>query len=448
MKRRVPNERDEMTTGLAGEPSAVESPETGVRSEPGVPPGVPPGADDGPPGGADGSPGGTGGPPAPGHAPSGRGVPGPAEREFVRFAYRYAYRIRLVVVCSCAVLAVPAMPVDSMAATSAVSAVVLVWSALHYRLGMAGIRPRLILATDLAVLIGLCLTQTLTIPDTQTMYGSTWLLVVVSIVAVGYQLMYPPALAVALALLLAVADLAGVVLDRPDGWDYALPNVSWLLVQTALSQGMYQLVLRASRTADAVGAETAAARRRHEVAQAQRSAEREHLATLHDTACATLLMVSAHGRSIHPHILRTQAGKDLRRLASERVTSGETDVAQELRAEIGDHLLSVRAEFDGSLGLMWRPAAVAIRGSLGEALRNVARHAGVDSATVTARREGDTITVTISDGGVGFDTAQVPPHCRGLARSVVERMAAVGGRATIDSGLRRGTAVRLEWPHV
>lgn len=187
MKRRVPNERDEMTTGLAGEPSAVEPPETGVRSERGVPPG----ADDRPPGDADGSPGGTGGPPAPGHAPSGPGVPGPAEREFVRFAYRYAYRIRLVVVCSCAVLAVPAMPVDSMAVTSAVSVLVLAWSALHYRSGMAGIRPRLILATDLAVLIGLCLTQTLTIPDTQTMYGSTWLLVVVSIVAVGYQLMYP-----------------------------------------------------------------------------------------------------------------------------------------------------------------------------------------------------------------------------------------------------------------
>lgn len=184
------------------------------------------------------------------------------------------------------------------------------------------------------------------------------------------------------------------------------------------------------------------------MAQAQRSAEREHLATLHDTACATLLMVSAHGRSIHPHILRTQAGKDLRRLASERVMSGETDVAQELRAEIGDHLLSVRAEFDGSLGLMWRAYR---RGDPGEPGRGAAQCGparGVDSATVTARREGDTITVTISDGGVGFDTAQVPPHCQGLARSVVERMAAVGGRATIDSGLRRGTAVRLEWPHV
>ncbi|MFE9883771.1 sensor histidine kinase [Streptomyces scopuliridis] len=373
---------------------------------------------------------------------------GPAEREFVRFAYRYAHRIRAVVVCSCAVLAVPAMPADRMAVASVISCAVLGWSVLHYRLGMAGARPRWLLAADMAVLTGLCLTQDLTIPDSQTMYGSTWLLVVVSIVAVGYQLMYPAGLALATALLLSVVDLAGVMLDRPDGWDYAVPNVSWLLVQSLLAQGLYRLVLRASRAADAVGTKAAAARRRHEVAQAQRSAEREHLATLHDTACATMLMVSAHGQSLRPEILRTQAGKDLRRLASERETSGETDVAQELFAETGDHRLVVRAEFDGSLGLMWRPAVAALRGSLGEALRNVSRHAGVNSATVTASREGDTVTVVISDDGAGFDVTRVPPHCQGLARSVVERMAAVGGRATVDSRPGHGTAVRLEWPHV
>ncbi|MGW6597497.1 sensor histidine kinase [Streptomyces sp. NPDC055036] len=374
--------------------------------------------------------------------------PGPAEREFVRFAYRYAYRIRVVVVCSCAVLAVPAMPADRMAVASAISCVVLGWSVLHYRLGMAGAHPRRLLAADVVVLTGLCLTQDLTIPDSQTRYGNTWLLVVVSIVAVGYQMMYPAGLALATALPLAAVDLAGAMLDRPDGWDYAVPNVSWVLVQSLLAQGLYRLVLRASRAADAVGTRAAAARRRHEVAQAQRSAEREHLATLHDTACATMLMVSAHGQSLRPEILRTQAAKDLRRLASERPTSGETDVARELLAEVGDHPLVVRTEFDGTLDLMWRPAVAALRGSLGEALRNVSRHAGVNSATVTASREGDTVTVVISDDGAGFDVTRVPPHCQGLARSVVERMAAVGGRATVDSRPGQGTAVRLEWPHV
>jgi signal transduction histidine kinase len=378
-------------------------------------------------------------------------APGPAEREFVRFAFRYAHRVRVAVVCSGAVLAVPAMPVDKMPVASVFSLGVIVWSVLYCRFSLAGGARRPLIATDLAVMTVLCLGQALTIPDSQNRYGSTWVLVVVSLVAVGYQLMYPVRLALALATLLAVVTLAGAILDRPDGWAYALPNVGWLFVQAALCQGMYRLVLRGSRAADAAGARAAAARRRHEVAQAQRSAEREHLATLHDTACATLLMVSAHGRSLRPEVVRTQAAKDLRRLASERVLSGETDLTCELLAEFDDHPVLVCADFDrspGSLGQLWRPAAEALRGSLGEALRNVVRHAGVDSVTVAASRTGDTVTVTVSDTGTGFDRAEVPPYRRGLSRSIVERMAAVGGSATVTSRPGRGTTVRLEWPRV
>ncbi|MFJ7997838.1 sensor histidine kinase [Streptomyces sp. NPDC096310] len=398
--------------------------------------------------------------------------PGPAEREFVAFAFRYAHRIRVVVVCSGALLAVPAMPVGAVPAASAVSAGVIVWSVLHYRLARAGRHPRRTLVADLGVLTALCLTQALTIPASQTRYGSTWVLVVVSIVAVAYQLTHPARLALPLAGLLAAVDLAGAVLDRPDGWTYALPNVGWLFVQTLLCQGMYRLVLRGSRAADAAGARAAEARRRHDVAQAQRSAEREHLATLHDTACATLLMVSAHGASLSPDVVRTQAAKDLRRLAAERAPAGTdktdephemreayeayeagglADLTRELLAELDGHPLSVHIAFDrapGSLGPVPRAAAVALRGSLGEALRNVDRHAGVGVATVTAVRDGDTVTVVVRDEGTGFDRARVPAHRRGLTRSIVERMESAGGRATIASRPGEGTTVRLEWPRV
>ncbi|MEV0259900.1 ATP-binding protein [Streptomyces sp. NPDC050617] len=364
------------------------------------------------------------------------------------FGRRYAHRIRAVVVCSCALLAVPAMPVDSMPAAAAIAAGMLAWSLAHYRIGAAGRRPRLLLVADVAVLTGLCLSQALTIPASQTQHGSTWVLVAVSIVAVSYQLMYPAPLALALALYLAAADLAGAVLDRPDGWAYALPNAGWLLVQSSLAQGLYRLVLRSSRTADAAAARTAAARRGHEVAQAQRSAEREYLATLHDTACATLLMVAVRGESIPGDVLRRQAAKDLRQLAAERVTTGESEVADELREEIAGHPLRVRAEFADGLGSAWGPAVVALRGGVAEALRNVALHSGVGHATVRAERVGDRVTVTVGDDGAGFDVTLVPAHCRGLAWSVVERMSSVGGRATVDSAPGRGTTVRLEWPYV
>ncbi|MEV7867566.1 ATP-binding protein [Streptomyces sp. NPDC088124] len=418
-------------------------------------------------------------------------VPGPAEREFVAFAFRYAHRIRVVVVCSGAVLAVPAMPVDGMPAAAVISAGVIVWSVLHYRLALAGRHPRRILVADLGALGAVCLTQALTIPDSQTRYGSTWVLVVVSIVAVGYQLTHPALLALTAATLLAAVDLAGAVIDRTDGWTYALPNVAWLFVQALLCQGMFRLVLRGSRAADAAGARAAEARRRHDVAQAQRSAEREHLATLHDTACATLLMVSAHGRSLSPDVVRTQAGKDLRRLAaarepvavgvpgasassgastgstgstgsgatSEAPEAGPVDLTRELVAELDGHLLSVHvhvhAAFDrtpGSLGAVPPPVAVALRGALGEALRNVERHAGVRAATVTATRATGTgtgtgaVALVVRDEGGGFDPARVPAHRRGLARSIVERMESAGGRAVIVSRPGEGTTVRLEWP--
>ncbi|MGW2328399.1 hypothetical protein ACWC5C_21935 [Streptomyces sp. NPDC001700] len=50
--------------------------------------------------------------------------------------------------------------------------------------------------------------------------------------------------------------------------------------------------------------------------------------------------------------------------------------------------------------------------------------------------------MTVGDGGAGFDVTRVPDHRYGLARSVVDRMAAVGSRPG------HGTEVRLEWPHV
>ncbi|MEV0277445.1 ATP-binding protein [Streptomyces sp. NPDC050610] len=364
------------------------------------------------------------------------------------FGRRYAHRIRAVVVGSCALLAPPAMPVDAMPAAVAVAAGMLAWSAVHYRFGTTGRRPRLLLAADLTVMTGLCLGQALSVPAAQTLHGSTWVLVAVSIVAVSYQLVYPAPLALALALYLAAADLAGAMLDRPEGWAYALPNVGWLLIQSSLAQGLYRLVLRSSRTADAAAARTAAARRGHEVAQAQRSAEREYLATLHDTACATLLMVAVRGSSIPGDVVRRQAAEDLRKLAAERVTTGESEVAEELREEISGNPLRVRTEFAGGLGRAWHPAVVALRGGVAEALRNVALHSGVDHATVRAERAGERVTVTVSDDGAGFDVALVPAHCRGLAWSVVERMTAVGGRASVDSTLGRGTTVRLEWPYV
>jgi signal transduction histidine kinase len=52
----------------------------------------------------------------------------------------------------------------------------------------------------------------------------------------------------------------------------------------------------------------------------------------------------------------------------------------------------------------------------------------------------------VVDDGVGFDLDAVGAHRFGLALSVLDRMAAVGGCATVESAPGRGTVVRLRWP--
>ncbi|MFG3436099.1 sensor histidine kinase [Nonomuraea sp. NPDC047897] len=363
--------------------------------------------------------------------------------------YRFQHKIRAVVVISCAVLAVPSMPSGrEMLAVLVIAGVTVVWSVAYYTFGLLRRWPRLLFVIDLAVLTGLCLTQFVTVPDSQTMHGSTWILAVVSIVVVTYQMAHPWLVALPASLFLAAADIGGAMLDRAHGWAYALPNVGWLLVQAALCQILFRLLLHRCRSADAAALRAESARRRQSVVEAQRLARREYLATLHDTACATLMMAAARGDQIPPENFRAMAGSDLKRLMPEGVTSGESHLAVELLAEIDRHPLRVTTQFHDALGHLWGPAASALRNSLGEALRNVVRHAGVDSARVTAHVREEVVTVTITDEGAGFDAARIPPHCFGLSKSIVERMAAVGGRAVITSCVGRGTEVRLEWPSV
>jgi signal transduction histidine kinase len=91
-------------------------------------------------------------------------------------------------------------------------------------------------------------------------------------------------------------------------------------------------------------------------------------------------------------------------------------------------------------------AAAAICRSVGEALRNVARHAGVPRATVLVGYDGGRVVVEVVDDGRGFDPGAVPAHRHGIALSLVDRMAAVGGRAAVTARPGQGTRVRMEWP--
>jgi PAS domain S-box-containing protein len=82
-----------------------------------------------------------------------------------------------------------------------------------------------------------------------------------------------------------------------------------------------------------------------------------------------------------------------------------------------------------------------------EALSNVARHAGVDRATVRVRAEGGRLHIAVEDRGAGFDPAAVHAAANGSGLSgMEERVALLGGRLVVESAPGSGTRLTVELP--
>ena len=105
----------------------------------------------------------------------------------------------------------------------------------------------------------------------------------------------------------------------------------------------------------------------------------------------------------------------------------------QLTAEIGDE----RIPFQTSICL-YRVAV--------EALRNVARHSGAESAAVSLKRVSDGLELRVSDSGQGFDV-DVFRMSGGLGLiSIEERLRLLQGVCEIRSGPQRGTTVIARVP--
>jgi signal transduction histidine kinase len=76
-----------------------------------------------------------------------------------------------------------------------------------------------------------------------------------------------------------------------------------------------------------------------------------------------------------------------------------------------------------------------------EALTNVAKHAHATQAAVSVVRRTDTLSVVISDNGVGG----ADPRGQGLA-GLADRVAGVDGRLAVHSPAGGGTVIEVELP--
>jgi len=81
-----------------------------------------------------------------------------------------------------------------------------------------------------------------------------------------------------------------------------------------------------------------------------------------------------------------------------------------------------------------------------EALRNVAKHAAVNAASVTLVATGAELMLRIQDQGAGFDPESERAQPRLGLSSMAERVSLIQGKFSITSAVGRGTTVEVRVP--
>ncbi|WP_329031386.1 ATP-binding protein [Streptomyces sp. NBC_01725] len=387
-----------------------------------------------------------------GYAGGAAGAPegsGSGERLLNATVGRYGVWLRSAVLCVCGALGIVAA--DAADIPPALSLLVPALLACGVRLyGLRVPLPFPVLwASDVAVVVLTGLSQ----PVIGGAGGNVTVEAVVGICAITFQQEWAPrpVVGVILAVIGAAACALGDVLSSPGRVPESASLVRLLFV-AGLSRAAYLVVRERARAADRSAALRAASRREADVAAARRATEREYLATLHDTASATLLMVS-QGVGRDWSWLAPRARQDLEALSTvPGFETGRVDLAELLgcvpgagaSGGEGRALVRLRTRIDGPLTVPSGPG-LAIFNGVREAVTNVARHAGVREAGLRAWAQEGGVVVELSDAGRGFDPKTVPARRRGISGSIIGRMHTVGGSATVTSQPGTGTRVRWDW---
>lgn len=372
--------------------------------------------------------------------------PRSSERLLILALERFGVWLRSIVVCLCGVLGV--VSADAAEIPLALSLLVPAFVACGVRLYSLR-RPRLFpLALLWTLDAGVVVLTGLSQPVIGGAGADVMVEAIVSICVITFQHEWAtrPLAGAALAALGAAACALGDILSSP-GHSPELIPLARILFLAGLSRAAYLIVRARARAADRSAAVIAAARREMEVAAARRATEREYLATLHDTASATLLMVS-QGDGRDWSWLPPRARQDLEAMSAvPGFETGSVDLAALLDCVPegeGQTRVRLKTHIDVPLTMPSGPG-LAIFNGVREAVTNVGRHAGVQEAELRAWPEGDGAVVELSDAGRGFDPESIPARRRGISGSIIGRMHAVGGSAYVTSHPGTGTRVQWRW---
>jgi signal transduction histidine kinase len=339
---------------------------------------------------------------------------------------------------------------------------------------------------DSGVYVVLALGAAGCVPPATRGQAANWLFIAMASQLIVPAWFAPAAVSVPLVLASGAAYSASTLLAPAAGSRDSMPiPAGALLVAAAVIHwsGRQMLYRRATR-ADVALAEADRDARDQYVVLSRNIERREHERLLHDTVLNTLTALTRGGsgdvarvasRCQRDVTLMEHALSEPGDLASaaDRPFGGLLANLEAVTTEMRARGLVVHLEVTGSV-----PAGAGVRGESGtargagdalavsaavadaiasaarEALANVASHAGTQEAWVqvslaAAGGEGAApggLRVTVRDSGAGFDPDHVDPARLGLRRSVTERVADWGGRASIQSAPGEGTVVSLCWP--
>jgi signal transduction histidine kinase/phage shock protein PspC (stress-responsive transcriptional regulator) len=181
---------------------------------------------------------------------------------------------------------------------------------------------------------------------------------------------------------------------------------------------------------------------------AVRAEERAAMAArVHDSVLQTLTLIQR--RADDPAEVTRLARAEERALRS--WLYAPVGASGSLGAALAEVVATTEADYDARIDLVTVGDAVvddrlaALVAATREAVVNAAKHAGAP-ATVYAEVDEDQVEVNVRDRGRGFQPDAVDPDRHGVRQSIVARMSAVGGSATVRSAPGEGTEVRLLLP--
>lgn len=227
----------------------------------------------------------------------------------------------------------------------------------------------------------------------------------------------------------------------PDTFSYfADTSVTWLIARE---------LRRSARALDAGRAQAVA-----DAATLARERERSrHARILHDRVLQTMETL-ARGTWISDATLRAHIAGEavwLRALVQGDPLDQPGDLLAELQEIVRRRaLLGLRVQFNDTAlrqapdirARIPGPIVDALTGAAEEALTNVAKHAGVDTAVLRASLTADTVTISVVDHGRGFDPSVVTGGL-GLPECIHGRIRAVGGQAEVTSAPGLGTQIEI-----